>query len=233
MGAVPEQILVCLIWLPPDVTGVRGYSGKRSRWSRHSTLLTVKCRIMVEEKEKLRRELRARRRSFVEATPSPQLTVYALVISRVALAAAGEVKTITAYLANAREVDAMPIIQLAVARGMTVALPHIVERGAPMRFLRWQPGERLMTGPYGIPQPMPNAEAIVPDAIFSPLVGFDRAGNRIGQGGGFYDRAFAAFPSARRIGLAWSVQEASDLPVDSWDQPLHAVVTERERIDIP
>jgi 5-formyltetrahydrofolate cyclo-ligase len=65
----------------------------------------------------------------------------------------------------------------------------------------------------------------------SPLVGFDRSGNRLGQGGGFYDRAFAAFPSARRIGIAWSVQEVDMLPVDSWDEQLHSVITEHERID--
>jgi 5-formyltetrahydrofolate cyclo-ligase len=125
----------------------------------------------------------------------------------------------------------MPIIQLACARGIGTALPHIGERDGPMRFLRWKPGERLSTGPYGIPQPMPDAEEIEPEAVMSPLVGFDRSGNRLGQGGGFYDRAFAAFPSARRIGIAWSVQEVDMLPVDSWDEQLHSVITEHERID--
>ena len=78
---------------------------------------------------------------------------------------------------------------------------------------------------------MADSDEIAPDAIMSPLIGFDREGNRLGQGGGFYDRAFARYASARRIGLAWSVQESDTLPVDSWDQRLHAVVTERERID--
>lgn len=184
-----------------------------------------------EDKESLRRELRRRRRAFLAGMDSCQRQVHGIVIARIALDAAAKAGTVACYLANTNEVDAMPIIQLAVARGLATALPHITERGGMMHFLRWQPGERLATGPYGIPQPVRGAEEITPDAIISPLVGFDRAGNRLGQGGGFYDRAFAAFPAARRIGLAWSVQEADALPVDSWDQRLHAVVTERERID--
>lgn len=193
---------------------------------------TDRAMPMAEDKDSLRRELRTRRREFVDRSGSAQLCVHAIVIARVALAVAGEPSTLTAYLANSREVDAMPIIQLAAARGIVTALPHIAERGGAMLFLRWQPGERLVTGPYGIPQPKADAEPITPDAILSPLVGFDRSGNRLGQGGGFYDRAFAAFPNARRIGLAWSIQEVDTLPVDSWDEPLHAIVTERERIDI-
>jgi 5-formyltetrahydrofolate cyclo-ligase len=186
---------------------------------------------MPEDKDSLRRDLRLRRRAFVTDTETNQLGVFGIVISRIALEAAGPAKSIACYLANPYEVDAMPIIQLANARGIATALPHIAERDGPMRFLRWQPSDRLVTGPYAIPQPLQTADEIVPDAIMSPLVGFDRAGNRLGQGGGFYDRVFAALPLARRIGLAWSVQEVDALPVDSWDEPLHAVITERERID--
>ena len=187
--------------------------------------------MTAADKQSLRGELRARRRQFVEHAGTAQLRLHAIVIARLALAAAGEARSITAYFANEREVDAMPIIQLALARGLTIALPHIAERGGRMHFLSWQPGERLVTGPYGIAQPTRSAHEIAPEAIVSPLLGFDRTGNRLGQGGGFYDRAFAAYPHARRIGLAWSVQECAQVPVDSWDQPLHAVITERERID--
>jgi 5-formyltetrahydrofolate cyclo-ligase len=186
---------------------------------------------MTEDKDTLRRDLRLRRRQFVTGTDLHQLRVHGIVMARIALEAASQATRVACYLSNPYEVDAMPILQLACARGIMTALPHIGEREGPMRFLRWQPGGRLATGPYGIPQPMKDAEELEPDAIISPLVGFDRAGNRLGQGGGFYDRAFAAFPEARRIGLAWSVQESDAVPVDSWDERLHVVVTERERID--
>lgn len=161
------------------------------------------------------------------------LQLHAMAIGYIALAAAGPVRSISCFVSNPREVDTIPILQLAAARGMITALPHIAERGGTMRFLRWQPGDSLVTGTYDIPQPQDDAPEIAPDVIFAPLAGFDRQGNRIGQGGGFYDRAFAAHPDARRVGLAWSVQEMEALPVDSWDQRLHAIITERERIDIP
>lgn len=184
-----------------------------------------------QEKKSLRQNLRMRRRDFVSAMDPSRRQIHGIVIARIALEAAGHVESITCYLADANEVDVMPIIQVACARGMTIALPHIAYRNGPMRFLRWQPGAPLVSGPYSMPQPADDAEEIMPDAIFAPLIGFDRAGNRLGQGGGFYDGAFAAFPLARRIGLAWSVQEVDALPVDSWDERLHAVVTEHERID--
>lgn len=186
---------------------------------------------MPEDKDELRRELRQRRRDFVVSNDVCQLRVHAIVMARLAIEAAGRASSIACYLANPFEVDAMPIMQLACARGIETALPHIVARDEPMRFLRWRPEDRLVTGPFGIPQPRQDAPEIEPDAIIAPLLGFDRKGNRLGQGGGFYDRAFMRHSAAARIGLAWSVQEAEALPVDSWDEPLHAIVTERERID--
>jgi len=186
---------------------------------------------MPEDKDGLRKDLRQRRREFVVGHDVCQLRVHAIVMARLALEAAGNASRIACYLANPFEVDVMPIIQLACARGIETALPFIAEPDQPMRFLLWKPDDRLVTGPFAIPQPVKDAPEIEPDAIIAPLLGFDRAGNRLGQGGGFYDRAFAQHPAARRIGMAWSAQEQASLPVDSWDQRLHAIVTERERID--
>lgn len=197
----------------------------------HVPDLQMAATLTPNDKDDLRRNLRLRRRAFVAKMDNCQRQLHGIVIARIALAEAEGAKVIACYLANANEVDAMPALQIAAARGVATALPHITERNGVMRFARWRPGERLVTGPYGLPQPVAEAEELIPDAIISPLVGFDRAGNRLGQGGGFYDRAFATLPSARRIGLAWSVQEVDALPVDSWDARLHAVVTERERID--
>lgn len=186
---------------------------------------------MPNDKDSLRRDLRQRRREFVTSQDIAALRVHAIVMATLVMDAVGPGARLACYLANPFEVDAMPIIQLACARGITSALPNIDARGGTMRFLTWRPDEKLVTGPYGIPQPAADAAEIEPDVIVSPLLGFDRAGNRLGQGGGFYDRAFAAHPGARRIGIAWSVQERDSLPVDSWDERLHAIVTERERID--
>ena len=185
---------------------------------------------MNEEKAALRRLLRFRRCGFTDDAGAAMLAIHAVVIARVALNAVDGARSIAAYLSNGREVDAMPLVERACAAGIRTALPHIDRPGGAMRFLNWRPGDPLHKGPYDILQPFARADECVPEAIIAPLVAFDRAGHRLGQGGGFYDRAFAAFPDARRVGLAWSVQEIAQVPVASWDQPLHAVITEREWI---
>lgn len=108
------------------------------------------------------------------------------------------------------------------------ALPLTIDRATPLRFLAWS--GTLIPGPYGLLNPPADAPELTPDIVLTPLVGFDRAGNRLGQGAGHYDRAFAAHPHAWRVGLAWSVQEVDALTPDPWDMPLHAIATEQEWI---
>ena len=88
----------------------------------------------------------------------------------------------------------------------------------------------LSDGPFGLRQPAAHHPPLAPHVVLTPLVGFDRRGNRLGQGAGHYDRAFAAFPAARRIGIALDVQETDQLRPDPWDVPLHAIATNREWI---
>ena len=82
------------------------------------------------------------------------------------------------------------------------------------------------------PRPPPSS---APDLIFLPLLGFDRSGGRLGQGGGYYDRTLAALRSAgppvRAIGLAYAGQEAPRLPTDALDQRLDGVLTENAYLD--
>ncbi|MGE0775913.1 MAG: 5-formyltetrahydrofolate cyclo-ligase [Sphingomonadaceae bacterium] len=189
------------------------------------------CAPMSDEKVSLRRELRRRRREFVVSHDMAALRVHSIVMARIVTGTADGFTSMACYFAQPFEVDAMPIIELCWARGIATALPCIEQIDGPMRFLRWQPGQKLSPGPYAIPQPTNRADEIDPDVIVMPLLGFDRTGNRLGQGGGFYDRALQAHPSARRVGLAWSVQEQDSIPVDSWDERLHEIVTERERIE--
>ncbi|RYY12360.1 MAG: 5-formyltetrahydrofolate cyclo-ligase, partial [Alphaproteobacteria bacterium] len=88
-------------------------------------------------------------------------------------------------------------------------------------------------GPFGLSQPHPDSPALTPDIILAPLLAFDAKLDRLGQGAGYYDRAFATFPDARRIGVAWSVQQVDTLPTDAWDMPLHAIITENGWIARP
>ena len=72
----------------------------------------------------------------------------------------------------------------------------------------------------------PLAATVTPDLIITPLLAFDAAGGRLGQGGGYYDRTFAALPDAHRIGFAYAGQELENLALEPHDIRLHGVLTE-------
>ncbi|MGZ9098768.1 MAG: 5-formyltetrahydrofolate cyclo-ligase [Brevundimonas sp.] len=135
-------------------------------------------------------------------------------------------RIVAVYRAIGSELDPDALC-LALARaGRELCLPVVVERDAPMIFRRWSPGEPLELDEAGVPAPFPLAEVIDPDLILTPLLAFDARGGRLGQGGGYYDRTFAARPRAVRIGFAYAGQEVGELPVEPHDVRLHGVLTE-------
>jgi 5-formyltetrahydrofolate cyclo-ligase len=135
---------------------------------------------------------------------------------------------VAAYIPMGGEADPAAMVAAARAAGCVLALPYVVDRPTPIRFLAW--AGALVAGPFGLRQPPADAPELAPDIILTPLLGFDRRGNRLGQGAGHYDRAFAAHPDAWRVGIAWAVQELPSLSPDPWDVPLHAIATEQEWI---
>ena len=135
-------------------------------------------------------------------------------------------RIVAVYRAIGSELDA-EALSLALSRaGRELCLPVVVERDAPMTFRRWSPGEPLELDEAGVPAPFPLAEIVDPDLILTPLLAFDARGARLGQGGGYYDRTFAARPYVTRIGFAYAGQEVDDLPVEAHDIRLHGVLTE-------
>lgn len=134
--------------------------------------------------------------------------------------------TVSSYAPLGSEADPAPLALAAVAAGCNIALPHVTTRDQPMRFLAWDAQADLIRGPYGLQQPHHGTLEVVPDIILTPLLAFDGKLDRLGQGAGYYDRAFARFPDALRIGVAWDVQRVDALPTDAWDMPLRAVITE-------
>ena len=138
--------------------------------------------------------------------------------------------TIASYLPIGSEADPSAFVAAARDADCTLALPHVMTRVAPLRFLIWDDAVPLTAGPFGLRQPPALAAEVQPDVILTPLLGFDRRGNRLGQGAGHYDRAFAAHPDAWRIGIALSVQALDALIPDPWDVPLHAIATESDWI---
>lgn len=139
---------------------------------------------------------------------------------------------VAAYVPVGAEADPTPLVRAAINAGCDIALPHVVDRASPLRFLRWAADTALIDGPFGLSQPHTDADEVEPTIILTPLVGFDRRGARLGQGAGHYDRAFAACPDAWRVGVALAVQEVDSLPVDAWDIPLHAIATDKEWITV-
>lgn len=135
---------------------------------------------------------------------------------------------VAGYIPIGSEADPRALLTAAEELGCIIALPHVVSKISPMRFLRWSYGDALEQGPFGLMQPPASSIEVRPDVILVPLVAFDRRLNRLGQGAGHYDRALSVLMDAVSIGVAWSVQEADMLPVDPWDIPLSAILTEKE-----
>ena len=179
-------------------------------------------------KAALRTNLRKRRRDFVEATGrAGDLLVANLFVADAVRPLLAGARVVACYVSDGFEVDPLPILLQAIDLKLATVLPRVTTRDRPITFHHWLPGEPLVRGPVGLHQPAEDAHELAPDLILAPLVGFDAALNRLGQGGAFYDRAFAALPDARRIGLAWSCQQVDAIPAEQWDVPLHAVATER------
>ncbi|HHC29981.1 MAG TPA: 5-formyltetrahydrofolate cyclo-ligase [Rhodobacterales bacterium] len=125
------------------------------------------------------------------------------------------------------EINPMPVMAALAADG-PVAVPVVMGKGQPLSFRQWHPGCRMEPGAFGAPVPVAGGE-IVPEVLIVPLVAFDRAGGRLGYGGGFYDRTLEALRAQRptlAIGFAYAAQEADALPLEPTDQPLDAIVTD-------
>lgn len=123
--------------------------------------------------------------------------------------------------------------------GATYHLPCL-QPGQQLAFAPWQMGAALKPNRYGIPEPDVDDQALLDphalDVVLVPLVGFSRDGNRLGSGGGYYDRSFAFLnhqPRPKRpqlIGVAYSFQELERLPAAPWDVALDLIITETEVI---
>ena len=135
-------------------------------------------------------------------------------------------RIVAVYRAIGSELDVEALSRALVQAGRELCLPVVIERDAPMIFRRWSPGEPLELDEAGVPAPFPLAEVVDPDLIVTPLLAFDGWGGRLGQGGGYYDRTFAARPDALRVGFAYAGQEVNELPAETHDVRLHGVLTE-------
>ena len=146
-------------------------------------------------------------------------------------------RNIALYLPADGEVDTAGIIGRCWTEGKRVYLPVLIPYlDNKLWFARYRPDTRLVSNRFGIPEPEAvHRQRIKPlalDLVLTPLVGFDHKGNRLGMGGGYYDRSFAfllrrqSWKKPRLVGLAYDFQQMEKLPAKSWDVSLSAVATD-------
>lgn len=140
-------------------------------------------------------------------------------------------ESIGGYWPMRSEVDPRPALEALATESRAVALP--LTRVPLLLWRRWRPGVPLIRGASGVMEPGEDAPEISPRALLVPLCRFDRRGGRIGYGRGHFDRSIAALAAMHpllTIGLAFSAQETDEVPMETHDQNLDVVVTEREVI---
>ena len=185
-------------------------------------------RGMNSDKRAIRDEMRARRRGLSPAVQRQHGQMLALRVARQSWFIASE--RVALYLPSDGEIDTRPLIKLCWREGKQAYLPRL-RAGGVMEFARYQATDILVRGPYELLQPSPAAatarvESL--DAVLTPLVAFTRDGERLGMGGGFYDRALADTPGSSPwiAGLAHSCQQVDVLPREPWDRKVAVVMTE-------
>lgn len=125
------------------------------------------------------------------------------------------------------EIDLRELAHEHIAAGGVVALPVVVEKNAPVEFWRWRPEAPMSRGLFNIPIPV-EREVVAADLLIAPLVGFDRAGYRLGYGSGYYDRTLAASePRPRTIGIAFAEAELDTIYPQPHDIPMNRILTDR------
>jgi 5-formyltetrahydrofolate cyclo-ligase len=149
--------------------------------------------------------------------------------ARFAAAGLGPFASAAVYHPRGTELDPFPLAGALARQGVRVLLPVVVDKDQPLVFRVMGDGP-LPKDALGIPSPPPEAEAVRPDLVVTPLLAFDRRGGRLGQGGGYYDRTLAALRAQGPVfvlGLGYAGQELDALPMGPHDQRLDGVLTER------
>ncbi len=142
--------------------------------------------------------------------------------------------TIAAFWPLADEPDITPVLHALNEAGHIVVLPVVAMRSAPLEFHRWSPEARMTAGNFGVMEPT-RTQAMQPDILLIPTLGYTGRGDRLGYGGGYYDRTLAAMQKAAHtpltIGIAWSqgllTDKYPDYQPQGHDMPLHAVLSAR------
>lgn len=194
----------------------------------------------MDSRKDLRRILRARRRALtpIQQQQAAQQLVKQLRSHPVFLRS----QHIAFYLAGDGEMDLNPLMKAAASMNKQCYLPvlHPMKEGQ-MWFSAYREGDVLVKNRFGLEEPPVEKKhfpAWALDLVLMPLVGFDRFGNRLGMGGGFYDRTFAFTKNASRtkapvlMGVGHQCQEVESISGESWDVLADYIATDKEIIRV-
>ena len=138
-------------------------------------------------------------------------------------------KNFGGYYPSNYEIDDLAILDLLEKKNFKVSLP-IIKKDNQMNFYRWSRSDPLRVNKFGIPEPV-SSKIFYPDILLVPLVAYDNNLNRLGYGGGYYDRYIEKLEKTKKIikiGLAFSFQKISSIPIDQYDKRLDFIITEKE-----
>ena len=141
---------------------------------------------------------------------------------------------VSGFMPLKSEINPLPLMRAFAAAGAQLALPVVAGKGRPLTMRAWSFGEPLASGVWGIREPTPEAPEVFPDILIVPLLGFDRTGQRIGYGAGYYDMTIGRLRTMKAVtavGIAYAAQEIARVPFTPRDAVLDLVLTERETID--
>ncbi len=165
-----------------------------------------------------------RKKKYLEISSTQITNIYKLIKNKYK-----KVKVIGGYIPINFEFDCLNLCKFLELKKYTICLP-VIKKNSQMDFYKHSFKDPLKINNIGIPEPLKFKNKIVPDLIFVPLVGFDNKLNRLGYGGGFYDRYLqnnSTLKKIVKIGLAFSFQKIKKLPINKHDKKLDLIVTEK------
>jgi 5-formyltetrahydrofolate cyclo-ligase len=144
-----------------------------------------------------------------------------------AIGSLGGAEIVAGYSPIRDELDVLPLVAALHGAGCRTVLPSTAP-GRTLTFRVWEPGVQLKCSKFGVMEPLEEYLELIPDLLLVPLLAFDRKGNRLGYGAGYYDLALR---NLRRrgpvtaIGIAFDEQELPEIPREPQDEPLDMILT--------
>ncbi len=133
---------------------------------------------------------------------------------------------ISGYMPIHTELDILPAMHALHKKGYALCVPVIMGKAMPLKFSAWTPDTKMIKGEFGAMVPE-NSHWLRPELLLCPMLAFDATGQRMGYGGGFYDRTIAALAPVRTLGFAYAAQQVAHLPTEPTDMPLEGIITEK------